>query len=248
MPHISLKSIQNKGEKNENIKNNKISVEKDIIKVDPLQKKDNLEEIIQKIPQTPISNELIKQIDVKKDVSKLSEQDRYKQEALIKLYIGEFHDKLSKYKSKNLSKMTDDDLMEFKKNIQKEIMSSNSLSMISESSKKLLDYYEEIMCGCGINIKGTSNILKNSPEYNDTIKAMLLKYLGDNLIMSVEPEYKLLYLLFSTTLICHANNEMIQNSNQINNIEKQPENTINYDKNQNIKKLDEINEKYNFLN
>lgn len=249
MPHISLKNIQNNNKKNEvinqniNSNNNKDNPNNnniDIKHINPLQNNDKqlidnswLKSIIDK-PNIDKPN-----ID-KPIINKLNENERNKQECVIRLYIAEFNEKLGKYKSKKLEKLNDDELLEFKSQIQNEITQSNSLGLLTESSKKLLDVYEYIMNDyAGLNVKGVANQLKNNEEYNNCVKAILLKYAGESLISNISPEAKLLFILFQSSMICHANNELLNSKKIIKNIEK--------DNELNNEKIKDINDKFNIL-
>lgn len=228
------------GKDNPNNNNNNQNNNKDNVKhINPLQNNDKqlidnswLKSIIDK-PNLDKPN-----ID-KPIINKLNENERNKQECVIRLYIAEFNEKLGKYKSKKLEKLNDDELLEFKSQIQNEITQSNSLGLLTESSKKLLDIYEYIGTSAGLNIKGVANQLKHSEEYNNCVKAILLKYAGESLISNISPEAKLLFILFQSSMICHANNELLNSKKIIKNIEK--------DNELNNEKIKDINDKFNIL-
>lgn len=153
-------------------------------------------------------------IDDVTEVVALTQNQRDKTVALCNLIISEFPDKLKQYKNKDLHKLSDEELLDFKQNLHREITTSSSLGMLTEQSKKALEFYEYIMCNyLDINVKGVSN-LGDSQEYKDTVKAVLIKYLDDSLISVVEPEYKLAYLIISSSLLAHANNT-IESANKL---------------------------------
>lgn len=140
--------------------------------------------------------------------NELTNEQRTKMIALLNLYVANFPEKLHKYKNKNFNNLNNSELIETKKQIQNEVTTSNNLNMICESSGKLLELYEFICCNyLDINIKGVSK-LSDSNEYKECIKALLLKYLGDSLISNVEPEYKLCYLILSSSIMAHASNHL----------------------------------------
>jgi hypothetical protein len=160
--------------------------------------------------------------------------------------------------------MTDDELIKLKDIFKKEVNTSNNLSMAVESSVKLLELYEYVCCDfLQVNIKGVSK-LGESQEYKDCVKAVLMKYFDNSLILCVEPEYKLAYLIISNTLLCHQLNSMETNNNKVkvittksNDIETTQSNIINRipqidefaDTNNNIRKmmLRDVNMKYSDL-
>jgi hypothetical protein len=111
--------------------------------------------------------------------------------------------------------MTDEELLKMKEIFKKEVNTSNNLSMAIESSVKLLELYEYVYCDfMQVNINAISK-LKESQEYKDYIKAVLMKYFDNSLISCVEPEYKLAYLVISNTLLCHQLNSMKANNNKV---------------------------------
>jgi hypothetical protein len=169
----------------------------------------------------------------KKEKTTMKGNDRSKMEALLQLMKCEFPDKL-KHHNKDFSKMSDQELLDTNKKFQQEIISTNTLGVLTESSKQLLVLYEYLMSDlAGVNIKGFSK-LGDSPEYKDCVKAVLLKYMSSSLVQIVEPEYKLIYLVLSTSLVCHQLNssqENIQPKEEIKQEIKQDE------KNQVIKDL-----------
>ncbi len=218
---IDLSSIKNKNYNKKYVKSEVKSEVKPEIPILPDRASFIQDNIIQRLNdrlnQKPVLNHDLNQ-DIKKQfknddeqisqVLTLTENERNKLIAIINLYICEFPDKLSKYKSKNFSKMKDEELIEFKKQIQREVTTNNSLSMLVEGSGKALELYEYIMTDyMDINITGVSK-LKESQEYKDCVKGILLKYMDGSLISQVEPEYKLAYLIFSTSLVCHQMNSM----------------------------------------
>lgn len=244
MAKINLKSIQN---------NNKINTENNIKKHETniksidnnnnndkqLLNNDVIKSIIDK-SKNNISNDKNDKSIIENDV-KLSPNDRIKLESLITLYIHEF-DKLSKYKQKNLTKMSDNQLVQFKNSLQHEIHSTNSLGLITEASKKLLYGYEFLMDQIGVKCKGISNQLSNNEEYNNTCKAVILKHIGEtSLISTVEPEYKLLFMIFQSTMMLHMSSELMENKQKINNINQNDNNNESNDK------IKDINDKYNIL-
>lgn len=244
MAKINLKSIQNNYKTND-----KINTEKQEINVKTIDNKENKDNNNKQL----LNNDILKSIidksknNISNDKSiiendvKLSPNDRVKLESLITLYIHEF-DKLSKYKQKNLTKMSDNQLVQFKNSLQHEIHSTNSLGLITEASKKLLYGYEFLMDQIGVKCKGISNQLSNNEEYNNTCKAVILKNIGETaLISTVEPEYKLLFMIFQSTMMLHMSSELMENKQKINNINQ------NDNINESNDKIKDINDKYNIL-
>ena len=184
----------------------------------------------------------VKEIDDHDTQTSLTENERNKIIALCQLYLAEFPEKLTEYKNKvkNLHKMSDEDLVELKQIMQKQVTTSNSLGMAVETSVKALELYEYIMCDyANINIKGVSK-LGQFQEYRDCIKAVLLKYMDRSLISQVEPEYKLTYLILSNSVMCHQLNSMNETNNKIQTIEHKIESNNNSEPNTDndiIKKL-----------
>jgi hypothetical protein len=87
--------------------------------------------------------------------------------------------------------------------------------MAVESSVKLLKLYEYVCCDfMQVNIMGISK-LRESQEYKDCVKAVLMKYFDNSLISCVEPEYKLAYFVISNTLLCHQLNSIETNNNKV---------------------------------
>jgi hypothetical protein len=141
----------------------------------------------------------------KKEKTNLKGNERSKMEALLQLMKCEFPEKLNHH-NKDFSKMSDEELLDTNKKFQQEIISTNTLGVLCESSKQLLVLYEYLMSDlAGVNIRGVSK-LGDSKEYKDCVKAVLLKYMSSSLISIVEPEYKLAYMVLSTSLACHQIN------------------------------------------
>jgi hypothetical protein len=148
-------------------------------------------------------------------ITPLTPHQRDKRIAILSLYCAEFPEKLSKYKSKQFSKMSNAELIEYQTMMQKEITTSSSLGIITEQSKKALKLYEYFMVNYAeINIYGVSK-LGDSQEYKDCIKAVLLKYMSDSLVSVVEPEYCLAYLVISSSIMAHANNSLNENQQRV---------------------------------
>jgi flagellin-specific chaperone FliS len=111
--------------------------------------------------------------------------------------------------------MTDEELLNMKEIFKKEVNTSNNLSMAVKLSVKLLELYEYICCDfMQVNIKEISK-LRESEEYKDCVKAVLIKYFDNSLISCVEPEYKLAYLVIGNTLLCYQLNSMEANNNKV---------------------------------
>lgn len=137
----------------------------------------------------------------------LTPHQRDKHIAILNLYCAEFPEKLSKYRNKQFSKMSDTELIEYRTTMQKEI---------TDQSKKALELYEYFMVNyADINIRGVSK-LGDSQEYKDCIKAVLLKYMSDSLVSVVEPEYRLAYLVISSSIMAHANNNLNESQQKLN--------------------------------
>lgn len=235
MSHIDLSSITSNVDKKDNIpiENNSIKDKK------PIQEPriDLKPEVEKPVKENKV---VVKETAIEVKKVTLTPNEKAKIIAIIQLYIAEFPDKLKKYKSKNLDKMSDEDLIELKSTIHKEAISTNSLSMLTENSGKMLLLYEHLMCDyVGVNVKGVSNIA-NSEEYKACVKALLLKHMGDSLISSVEPEYQLLYMIVCGSVMAHANNEMLESNTKVAHIE---DNNSSVD----ASKLRELNEKFRDL-
>lgn len=189
-----------------------------------------------------------KNIVSKNDVEKtLTENERYKLIALCQLYISEFPDQLDKYKTKKLNKLCDQDLINFKIQIQKEATTSNTLNMLSQHSHKILEFYEYAMCDImNVNIRGVSKMTQGE-EFNQTFKAFLLKYMGDNLINSVEPENKLMFMIISNSAIAHQINAMNERTLKMNATEQKI--AVNNEQQQplNENKIEQINNEFSDL-
>lgn len=161
-------------------------------------------------------------IQINNITKELTESEKNKIICLCNLYISEFPEKLAKYKTKKLQNLNDDELLDFKKQIQREVSESNMLSSLAEQSVKALQLYEYVMCDfVHLDIRGVSKV-GESEEYKNLVKQVLLKYLDTSLISSIEPEYKLAFMIFSSSVLCHQNNTMNATNNKINNIEKPP--------------------------
>ena len=140
---------------------------------------------------------------------------------MLNLYLCEFPEKLSKYKSKQLYKLSDSELLLLKDQFKSEVSTSNNLNMMVQGSIKALDIYEYVMTDyLNVNIKGVSKI-GETQEYRDCVKAVLLKYLDSSLVSQTEPEMKLAYIILSNSLVCHQINSMNETNTKINSIEQQ---------------------------
>jgi hypothetical protein len=233
MAKISLKSIQNNG-----INQGKTKTQQKQVKIQVPKQSDK---IVAKLPEDkPSFNNILANLqknivetklehqksrenlvsqhlekDQNEPLKALSDYERNKIIGLLHLYIAEFPDKLKTYKGKNFHKMTNKELLNIKDIFKKEVNTSNNLSMAVESSVKLLELYEYVCCDfMQVNIKGISK-LGESQEYKDCVKAVLMKYFDKSLISCIEPEYKLMYLVISNTLLCHQLNSMETNKNKI---------------------------------
>lgn len=223
--YIDLSSIKNKKRNTEN------SLPDNLQKKTHIEKKEKLG-----IPQK-VKNSLLNKNSIQKEVVKnlvtisqpslteigpekpLTPHQRDKHIAILNLYCAEFPEKLSKYKNKQFNKMSDAELREYRTTMQKEVTTSSSLGMITEQSKKALELYEYFMVNyADINIRGVSK-LGDSQEYKDCVKAVLLKYMSDSLVSVVEPEYRLAYLVISTSIMAHANNNLNESQQKLNIVE-----------------------------
>jgi hypothetical protein len=235
MLKISLKSIQNNGKyldkKMAKNNNNKIEVKYKEISNKPQNvviKNDipnnDFELLLNNLKKNEIekaNNEITKANVLKpvlKETKELNEHKTTKLIGLLHLYIAEFPDKLKSYKTKNFYKMDAEKLLEMKEIFKKEINTSTNITMAAEASVKMIELYEFVCCNFGMNIKGVSKI-RQTDEYKQTVKSILLKYFDNSLVNCVEPEYKLTYLIISNSLICHQINAMSDIPNKINNIE-----------------------------
>jgi hypothetical protein len=117
--------------------------------------------------------------------------------------------------------MSDQDLVDHKNIFQKEVSTSSGLTWAVDMSKNLLQMYEFAMVNMlDINISGVSK-LGDNPEYNQCVRSFLMKYMNTSLVSQIEPEYKLMYMLLSTSLICHQINTSEVTQQKTQHIEQQ---------------------------
>jgi hypothetical protein len=214
---IDLSSIKNKKRNKENLEYKQIQVEQRRKLDVPRKAKNTLvdkneveKEVHKNLVPLPSSSETCL------ECTPLMPHQRDKRIAILNLYCAEFPEKLSKYKSKQFSKMSDAELIKLQTMMQKEITTSSSLGMITKQSKKALELYEYFMVNYAeINIRGISK-LGDSQEYKDCVKAVLLKYMSDFLVSVVKPECR---LVISSSIMAHANNSLNENQQRVNIVE-----------------------------
>lgn len=206
---------------------------------------------IEVVKNDVVKNEVINNTDKKT----LTENERMKIISILNLYICEFPEKLGKYKNKQLHTMSDDNLIALRDDFHREVSTTNQLSMVVDASKKALQVYEYLMCSMDVDLEGVSRV-GNNPEWDQNIKAVCLKHM-DNITFQTEPEYKLLFLLVSGSIMTHQINTMNKTNNKLNNIENneeaikqpitEPQNNINDEQVEIMKRLElnSLQNKYN---
>jgi hypothetical protein len=166
-----------------------------------------LEQLHKKLAQPPKPKKPQEQ-SVAPQSSPPVDMTRQKKKLLIDLYLREFPEKLKKYKTRKTDKATDDELDSLIKELQTEVNSTSNIGMVTESAVYALQLYEYIMAEyVGVNVTGVSAIA-NTPEFQETLKATLLKYVGGSLISVCEPEMKLIYLLLTASFVTNAGHNM----------------------------------------
>jgi len=187
---------------------------------------ENLIKEIKKDKKDKIEKDVLSNIKLEDKKPELSDLDRSKKIKLLELYLIEFPDKLDKYKNENFYKKTDEELIELKKIFEKSVSSTNNLNFGVSISQQALAIYEYIGKLGGLEIDGISK-LGQSEEWVKNIKALSLKYM-DGGITFIEPEHKLIFMLFQNTLMLHYINtteKPLQQDNkvslsQVSSIEK----------------------------
>lgn len=134
----------------------------------------------------------------------ISEKDHRKNIALANTYLSQFPDKLEKYQSRKPDKMKPDELVEFIDTLRFEITTTNNLqNYISSVAKPMLLLYEKVLTeSAGLKVSGIS-AMADSPDFQETTKAVILKYFGNSIVTQTEPEMKLIWLIVSATFAAH---------------------------------------------
>jgi hypothetical protein len=144
------------------------------------------------LPQHPVQNDM--QVT-------LSDIDRSKKIKLLELYVIQFPYELDKYKNKDFSKCTDQELIELKKQFDKQVSTKNNLHWGVSASQQALHIYEMLCKMSGLEVEGISK-LGYDENWIKNVKAICLKYL-DGGITTIEPEHQLLLMLLQNTLTLH---------------------------------------------
>lgn len=149
-----------------------------------------------KIPKQPKPAKIVKSVT--------DDYDRLKKIKVLELYKMEFPEKLKAYKSKKLDNLSHEELDELKTKFEYDVSSSSNIGMVVSASNQFLYVYENVGQLAGLEIEGISK-MSGTEEWEDTIKALALKYLSCP-ISQIPPEYKLFFMLLSNTLILHQTN------------------------------------------
>lgn len=214
----NLETMHNQQPIVSSVDNNFSEIMKNILKNDSAKKLDSIENSDAKTPKETIDVSKFLDKSDEKQLVVMNEYDKNKTIALLNLYIAEFPEKLSKYKNKNFNNMKDKELIELKDVFHREVTSSNQLGVAVEASKKALQLYEFTCCNLlDVNIKGASKV-GDSDEWAQAVKACALRHM-DSMTLQTEPEYKLMFLILTSSLMAHQNNTLHQTKETINSIE-----------------------------
>lgn len=158
------------------------------------------------------------------------QMDKQRLILILRFYVLEFKDRLSEYKKTKFEKMSVEQLQELRKQFDSIISSKSSLKQTQgliingiKTIETIATMFTPIQC------QGLSNLMINDTDVLDDIKHISLKHMA---MVQVEPEYRLLYKMFSNIMLLH-------NVNSIQGSIKEKSNNFN--------KLNQLNKKYNDL-
>ena len=175
--------------------------------------------------------------EIKKENEKIDEKEKDKEIIdkqrlilILRFYVLEFNDKLAEFKKTKFEKKSLEELVELRKEFDAIISSKTSLKQTQNLIMSSIKMMETIACMfTPIQCQGLSNLMLNDPDVLDDIKHIALKRMS---MINVEPEYRLMYKIFSNVMLLHN-----ANSAGIRNDKPSLKNS----------KINELNEKYTDL-
>ena len=175
--------------------------------------------------------------EIKKENEKIDEKEKDKEIIdkqrlilILRFYVLEFKDKLAEFKKTKFEKKSLEELVELRKEFDAIISSKTSLKQTQNLIMSSIKMMETIACMfTPIQCQGLSNLMLNDPDVLDDIKHIALKRMS---MINVEPEYRLMYKIFSNVMLLHN-----ANSAGLRNDKASSKNS----------KINELNEKYTDL-
>lgn len=138
------------------------------------------------------------------DEAKLA-KEHHKNVVLANTYLGEFPQKLQKYQARKPDKMKPEELLSFIETLRFEVSTSTGdlTRYINSVAKPMLAMYEKILVqSAGLKVTGLSAVA-DTQDFQETTKALVLKYFGNSLVAQTEPEMKLIWMIASATFAAH---------------------------------------------
>lgn len=138
------------------------------------------------------------------DEAKLA-KEHHKNVVLANTYLGEFPQKLQKYQARKPDKMKPEELLSFIETLRFEVSTSTGdlTSYINSVAKPMLAMYEKILIqSAGLKVTGLSAVA-DTQDFQETTKALVLKYFGNSIVAQTEPEMKLIWMIASATFAAH---------------------------------------------
>lgn len=160
-------------------------------------------------------NEKVENVDKETEM-----KDRYRMILTLKFYVLEFgDDKLSQYKKTKFDKMTLEQLIDMRKEMDMILSSKGTMKKIQNLILTSIQYLElGLTLFTPIQCQGLYKSIESDQEAIDDIKHISLKHMG---VVCVEPEYRLGMKILESANALNLMNKSMQKSNiqleQVNN-------------------------------